>query len=430
MIQSEILEYKRDIVTMFAFYSRKMRADRLFILMSAAAALATGFVFAVNMVYQVQTVGLSPLQLVLVGTTLELAIFLFEIPTGVVADVYSRRLSIIIGFILTGLGFMTEGLSGTFGGILVGQVLWGIGYTFTSGAQEAWITDEVGESRVGPIFVQAAQIGTLVGIGAGLIAMLLGSWMVNLPIVLGGVLFIGFALFLVAVMPETGFTPVPPDERGRWAHMGDTLRTGAQAVRGSPALLAILGIGLFFGLYSEGFDRLNTAHLLESFSLPTLGGLQPVVWMNLIGLIGGLLAAGALHIARRRLDMSAGRALAQASALLTAGLVLLLAGFALAGSFALAVVLRWAITISRTLIEPIQTTWINQHVPSNVRATVISMSGQVDALGQIVGGPPVGLIGERLGIRAALLASAVILSPALALYARILRRRREDVQTT
>jgi predicted MFS family arabinose efflux permease len=94
------------------------------------------------------------------------------------------------------------------------------------------------------------------------------------------------------------------------------------------------------------------------------------------------------------------------------------------------VVLRWAITISRTLIEPIQTTWINQHVPSNVRATVISMSGQVDALGQIVGGPPVGLIGERLGIRAALLASAVILSPALALYARILRRRREDVQTT
>jgi DHA3 family tetracycline resistance protein-like MFS transporter len=48
--------------------------------------------------------------LVLVGTVLEPSVFIFEIPTGIVADVYSRRLSIIIGQVLIGLGFMVEGL--------------------------------------------------------------------------------------------------------------------------------------------------------------------------------------------------------------------------------------------------------------------------------------------------------------------------------
>jgi DHA3 family tetracycline resistance protein-like MFS transporter len=57
-------------------------------------------------VYRVQTVGLNPLQLVLVGTVLELAWLTFEVPTGVLADTYSRRLSVIIGFFLIGAGFM------------------------------------------------------------------------------------------------------------------------------------------------------------------------------------------------------------------------------------------------------------------------------------------------------------------------------------
>ena len=98
-----------------------------------------------------------------------------------------------------------------------------------------------------------------------------------------------------------------------------------------------------------------------------------------------------------------------------------LIGFALAGNFVMAVVLNIGIGTIRTLLMPINSTWVNQHIDSSVRATVISMTSQVDALGQIVGGPPVGYIGERLGIRAALLTSGLILSPVLYLYARIIR---------
>jgi len=97
-------------------------------------------IFTASSVYQITMVGLTPLQLVLVGTTLEVTAFVFEIPTGVVADIYSRRLSVIIGTFLFGLGFLVEGLFPLFWVVLLSQVIWGLGWTFISGAHEAWIT--------------------------------------------------------------------------------------------------------------------------------------------------------------------------------------------------------------------------------------------------------------------------------------------------
>ena len=89
---------------------KKLDAKFVYLTSSFMAGFILSIVFAANQLYRVQTVGLDPLQLVLVGTTLEVTAFLFEIPTGVVADVYSRRLSVVIGTFLFGLGFLVEGL--------------------------------------------------------------------------------------------------------------------------------------------------------------------------------------------------------------------------------------------------------------------------------------------------------------------------------
>ena len=88
---------------------KKLDAYRIYLILSGADGMISSIIFTVNMIYQVTVVGLNPLQLVLVGTTLEATAFLFEIPTGVVADVYSRRLSVIIGYVLIGIGFLVEG---------------------------------------------------------------------------------------------------------------------------------------------------------------------------------------------------------------------------------------------------------------------------------------------------------------------------------
>lgn len=411
---------------MFSYFrTHKMDAYRLFLLMAAGNALFSAFVFSVMMVWQVEVVGLTPLQLVLVGTALEVTIFLFEVPTGVVADVYSRRLSLIIGYVIMGVGFLLSGLYATFEATLLGSALWGLGYTFTSGALQAWFTDEVGVDQAGRAFIRSAQLGHIVGILGALIATALGSLMLNLPMILGGLLYIALAVFLAFVMPEHGFKPAPREERNSFQQMGKTLLEGGRAVRGSTILLAIMGIGLFVGLYSEGYDRLNTAHLL-SFELPILGGLQlpSVVWINLLGIIGGLLATAALQVVMKRLQTDHDAALARASFFISIVMVGGLVAFALAGNFVLAVLFQWVIGITRNLIEPLEANWINRQIQSNVRATVISMRGQVDAIGQMAGGPPVGLVGERLGVRAALLTSAAILSPTILCYRLLIRHLR------
>ena len=114
---------------------RRPAAYPVYLTLSGAGALFFSIIATVNLVYQVEVAALSPLQLVLVGTVLEGITFLCEVPTGVVADVYSRRLSVIIGTFLTGLGFILEGLFPVFAVILLAQVVWGIGYTFISVAQ-------------------------------------------------------------------------------------------------------------------------------------------------------------------------------------------------------------------------------------------------------------------------------------------------------
>ncbi|MCB9150342.1 MAG: hypothetical protein H6641_16430 [Caldilineaceae bacterium] len=120
-----------------------------------------------ELVYHTIAVGLNPLQLVTVGVVLECMTFFFEIPTGVVADLYSRRLSVLIGLALMGVGFLVEGLVATFAAVLAAQVLWGIGFTFYSGAESAWISDEIGEASRAGIFAGGANwaISTLAGVG-------------------------------------------------------------------------------------------------------------------------------------------------------------------------------------------------------------------------------------------------------------------------
>ena len=401
---------------------KKLNALTVFLTLEGTGSLLFALAFNVSMLYQVTTAQLNPLQLVLVGTTLEASIFLFEVPTGVVADVYSRRLSVILGYVLIGLGFLVWGALPLFLPILLGQVLWGIGYTFTSGATQAWITDEIGEAAAGPAFLrgrQFANLGALLGIP---LSVLLGLAKVNVPILLSGACFILLALFLALVMPESGFQRKPPLERDSWRSMIATFRNGLGMLRRRPVLLTIMGVGLFYGLYSEGYDRLWLKHILDGIGLPQALALQPVVWVGIINIVGLLLSTGATEILRRRLDTQSGANIARVMLVTSAILVTSLIGFGLTSSFVPALLLIWIIAIVRSLNDPLYTTWVNQRLDSSVRATVLSMSSQMDAIGQIITGPFVGLVGKFVSVQAALSLTGIILSPVLWLIRRAIHQ--------
>ncbi|HKI55139.1 MAG TPA: MFS transporter, partial [Anaerolineales bacterium] len=167
------------------FPNLKLTARSVYIFIEFSASMFFAMMFVVTSLYEATVAGLTPVQLILVGTTLEISAFIFEVPTGIVADVYSRKLSIIIGYILMGVGFLVEGFFPSFLPILLAQVVWGLGYTFTSGATQAWISDEIGEDPANKLFIRATQIGlfaSLVGMG---LATLVGANNVAMPLRVG-----------------------------------------------------------------------------------------------------------------------------------------------------------------------------------------------------------------------------------------------------
>lgn len=405
----------------------KLKAYRVFLAMSAAQAFARTAMFTTGTVYYVNGIGLDPLQLVLVGTALEATAFLFEIPTGIVADVYSRRLSILLGHFLLGAGFLLIGAFPLFDVLLAAQVITGIGYTFLSGATEAWLADEIGEVHVGAALIRARQLERITSIAGILAGAGLASLRLNLPFLAGGGLLLALGAFLLRHMPETGFRPAAREDRSAWGKFSGTFREGARLVRASRMLLLFFGIAFFWGAASEGFDRLGDAHLLANFAFPAIGALQPVAWFGILALAGTLIELAVNGLLRRRLETitrvpsATAKVLFVINALMIASVLV----FALAGGFWMALSAMLLYGVCRSMGEPLIDAWLVQHIDSSVRATVLSMRGQTDAIGQISGGPGIGWIGRAVSLRAAIAAAGLLLSPALILYARTIRHTRE-----
>jgi MFS transporter, DHA3 family, tetracycline resistance protein len=399
-----------------------LRAYPIYLGIRGFSALFITMWATVASVYRIEVVGLDPLRLVLLGTALEVAVFVFEVPTGVFADTFGRRRSVIVGCLLMGSGFALEGAIPEFVAVLAAQAIWGVGYTFISGALEAWIADEAPGRELGNVYLrgeQADYLGSFVGIPAG---VLLGLVALNVPLVTGGVLTIALGLVLVFAMPEHGFRPSPREGRSSMAHAAATARGGVQLVRSRPVLLILLAAALFTGMSEEGFDRLNPKQFLDVVGLPNIGGLEPVVWFGIIGAGGLVLSYLAAGVVARALDVGnpavAARLLLVLDFLTMAGML----AFALAGGFALALGAFWFTTMVRRVAEPVYLTWLNEGLDPSVRATVISMSSQSGALGEASAGPVIGVVGNVLGVRQALTAAALILSPTLLLYARAIKR--------
>ena len=381
--------------------------------MEIAFGVFFGMVVATNSLYEATVAGLSPLQLVLIGTMLEISTFVFEVPTGIVADIYSRRLSIIIGYLLIGLGFLIEGFFPAFLPILLAQVVWGLGYTFTSGAKQAWITDEIGEENANRLFLRAARLGAFAWLFVLGVTLLIGAHHLAIPIRVGAIGLVLTGVVLAFIMPETGFRPTPQEDRNTWQHMWYVLDQGVREMRVHPRLINIVFIGLFYGLYSEGFDRLSVKLLLDNFRLPVFFGSNQLSFFIMLEAIGAVLYLFVVRFVEKRLDTNTPRAIGRAMLLVTALITVTMLTFALAPSLLLAVIAMTAVGLLRGVSGPLQTTWINQKLDSRVRATIHSIFGQVDAIGQTMGGPAVGLVANLFSVRLAVSISSLLLSPAL-----------------
>ncbi len=487
----------------------KSRAYRVYLLFKVCFSLLFSMATVLSIVYHLEVVGLNPLQLVLVGTALETACFLFEIPTGLVADLYSRRRSVLIGLFLYGAGFLMEGALPWFGAVLLAQVVWGCGDTFITGALEAWIASEEQGSPMDGVFLRGSQLsrlggmaGVVLGWGCGdtfitgaleawiaseeqgspmdgvflrgsqlsrlggmagvVLGTLLGGISLQLPLILSGALMIALGCVMMRIMPETNFRPAVESRKSLIRDAVGLMRLNLRFAKGAPALLALLGVTLCGGLASEGFDRLSVAHFLNDAVLPAWGSLNTAVWFGLISLLmlgvtlcGGLasegfdrlsvahflndavlpawgslntavwfglisllssaLSAAAVQILIVRLEKRGSLSRRGWVMFTSAGYMAGLLLFAAGRNFGFLLVMFLLASVMRALKEPITEAWMNDQVEERLRASVFSANGQMDALGQIVGGPLSGLAAQRISTPWGLACTALFMMPVLLL---------------
>jgi len=405
---------------------KKLDATKIYLGLMFFNSMFFSMIFVVASFYEATVAHLTGLQLVLVGTTVEVTILLFEIPTGIVADAYSRRLSVVIGYFIMGWAFIVEGLFPAFLPIVLAQILWGLGYTFTSGSTQSWLSDEIGEQNANRTFLRANKFDLAGALAGMLIAIPLGNIAVNLPIITGGVLVSSIAVALTLVMPEHGFHPVRPENRNNWQHMGDIFKKGLAAIRQRPALMAVLGVGLIYGLYSEGWDRLWVKYLVDNFTLPSIFGMNEVAFFGLLRAGGLILSILAMRVVEKRLDSSHAPSIARAMMGITALLAVAILIFAFSPVLAVSIAAVWLVNITRNVMGPLYDAWVNQRLDSDTRATVISMSGQVDAIGQIASGPLAGVV-SLWSIQAAIAFAGLLITPALPLIGRANRLHAEEI---
>ena len=144
--------FDRDVATTFIWWS------------SIHAVFHRGW-WLVTSLYLVVEADLSAAQLLVYGAVLALTTVVAEIPTGVTADTISRKWSLVIAHLAMGVGMTMTGFVTAFPLILVTQVFWSLGWTFLSGADIAWVTDELNQpARISRVLIARArwvQLGLL-----------------------------------------------------------------------------------------------------------------------------------------------------------------------------------------------------------------------------------------------------------------------------
>ena len=181
---------------------RRADATQLYYVIQVLTSMPTWVVMAV---YLVQDLHLSPLQLVLMGTAMEAAVFVFEIPTGVVADTYSRRLSLIIGFVGMGVAWMAVALVSSPSAIIALWALWGPRVHVHERRRGGLDHRRGGRRQGGSGLSPGSRIAYIGAVGGLLLQVAIGVYSLRAGVVVGGAVTVLAGLLALLFMPETGF---------------------------------------------------------------------------------------------------------------------------------------------------------------------------------------------------------------------------------
>ena len=369
----------------------------------------------VSSLYFVIGAHLSASQLEVLALTVGLTLLVSDIPTGVWSDTISRKWPLVIGHAFLASGMFMTGVVTSFPLLIVTQVLWGIGWGFSSGADVAWITDELDQpNRIDRVLTARAR-WELIGGAAGMVLFGLLAWATSLAFstVSSGIAMALAGLFVVLTFSEDHFVRV---ERRRFRELVAVLERGIDLSRRNSQIMLMLAATLVLNAASV-VTWLFPKQLIN-LGFPS----DPILWYSALGVLSSLLGAVVLRGVEGRIHGVgvARRAYVIASVAGVCGLVLLAgAPEALIGCVGVLVMRGIALNVTRA----VSVIWVNRRVTSDVRATVHSFLGQAESVGEILGGVGLALVAQSGGIAITLISSAALIAVAALLVAQSRRYR-------
>jgi MFS family permease len=397
---------------------------RTYLVLTTVTTLAASLIWGINTLFLLDA-GLDNTQAFTVNAFFTVGEVLFEVPTGVVADTRGRRFSYLLGAVtLLGSTLLYLLMWQVHAGLLgwaVASILLGLGFTFFSGATEAWLVDALKFTGFGgtleSVFARAQVVS-----GAAMLTGSLAGGVIAQATNLGVPYLLRAALLGVTIvvawwfMHDLGFAP----------KRGGSIRSEVRSVlvgsidggfRNPPVRWVMLAAPFTFGVGIYAFYAFQP-YLLQLYGDPSAYGIAGLAAALIAGaqIAGGLLVTRVRRLFRRRTD-----------ALIIAGVstVVLLAAVGLTSDvrFAIVLVATWALIFA--IQSPLRQAYINGVIPSEQRATVLSFDNLMASAGGVVAQPLLGRVADVNGYGASYLVAAGI--QALALPFLVLARRERAV---
>ena len=382
--------------------------------------LSAALIWGVNTLFLLGA-GLSFFEVFIANAAFSAGMVLFEVPTGVVADTLGRRVSFLLSVsVLAATTLLYVALAQVDAGVVafaLVSVLMGLGFTFYSGAMEAWLVDALTASGysglLDRVFARGQQItGTamLVGtVGGGL----LGQVDLSLPYVVSAVLLVAVFAIAYVVMYDLGFTPRRVRAAELPGEVARSARAGIEFGWGQPGLRLLMlasFVQMGFAMWAFYAAQPYLLALLDTDAVWISGVVYAGVALSTIG--GNQIVSVASRFCGRRTTL-----------LLVAGGVQSVAAvvLGLTNSFWVAVPALLLVTGSLGVTSPVRSAYLHQVVPSEQRATVVSFDSMVSSAGGIGGQIGLGALGEARSVGSAFVVGGVATVAALPLLARVRR---------
>jgi MFS family permease len=398
--------------------SRTVR--RTYYVLTAGNTLAASLIWGINTIFLLDA-GLTNFEAFAANACFTAGMVLFEIPTGVVADRWGRRASFVCGTLTlaatTGLYVLLWQLHSPFVWWAIVSALLGLGFTFFSGATEAWLVDALTATRFdgqleavfarGHVVMGAMTLGG--SVAGGFLAQLTN---LGAPYVARAIILIGMFVVALIMMRDLGFTPVrgerPIAEIKRIVNL--SVEHGLKV----PAVRAIMLAGMFTGGIGLYVYYALQPHLLNLWGNQQAYGIAGLVAALVAGaqIIGGLLTPWIRQLFKRRTS---------ALLILETLAVAMLALIGLVGNFWVVVALITLWGLVGFAGWPIRQAYLNGMIPSQQRATILSFDSLLNSAGGIVAQPLLGKSADVWGYQVSYLLSAA--GSALALPFIALARR-------